>query len=116
MSDNTPEKFVPLLALALLVTSLVSTTALAQQKDRNLYFQSPDGSINVIVSGGPGYVITPFPNDSGGYDGYAVTPSSPPPYYGTPPASPYLGQPSPSYQYEYQRGGPAGSVHGCTGQ
>ena len=54
MSDNTPEKFVPLLALALLVTSLVSTTALAQQKDRNLYFQSPDGSINVIVSGGPG--------------------------------------------------------------
>jgi hypothetical protein len=29
--------------------------------------------------------------------------------------SPYLGQPSPSYQYEYQRGGPAGCVYGCTG-
>ena len=116
MSDNTPEKFVPLLALALLVTSLVSTTALAQQKDRNLYFQSPDGSINVIVSGGPGYVITPFPNGSGGYDGYAVTPSSPPPYYGTPPASPYLGQPSPNYQHDYQRGGPAGCAYGCTAE
>ena len=116
MSDNTKGKFVALLALALLFTSLLSTTALTQQKDRNLYFQSPDGSINVIVSGGPGYVITPFPNGSGGYDGYAVTPSSPPPYYAPQMPSPYLGQPSPSYQYEYQRGGPAGSVHGCTGQ
>ena len=43
-----------LILAALLAASLVSTTALAQQKDRNLYFQSPDGSINVIVSGGPG--------------------------------------------------------------
>ena len=116
MSDNTTEKFVPLLALALLVTSLVSTTALAQQKDRNLYFQSPDGSINVIVSGGPGYVITPFPNGSGRYNGYTVSPSYPPPYYSSPPASPYLSQPSPSYQYEYERGGPAGCVYGCTGE
>ena len=86
------------------------------QQDRNLYFQSPDGSINIIVPGGPGYVITPFPNGSGGYDGYAVTPSFPPPYYGTPPASPYLGQPSPSYQHEYQHGGPAGCVYGCAGE
>jgi hypothetical protein len=76
---------------ALLVPSLVSTTAPAQQKDRNLYFQSPDGSINVIVSGGPGYVITPFPNGSCGYNGYTVSPSYPPLYHGTPPASPYLG-------------------------
>ena len=104
------------IALALLITSLVSTPALAQQENRNLYFQSPDGSINIIVPGGPGYVITPFPNGSGGYDGYAVTPSSPPPYYGPPPASPYLGQPSPRYQYEYQRGGPAGCVYCFTGQ
>src|SRR6516164_7293448 len=116
MSDNTTEKFVAFLALALLATSLVSTTALAQQKDRNLYFQSPDGSINVIVSGGPGHVITPFPTGSGGYNGYTVSPSYPPPYSGTPPASPYLGQPSPSYQYEYQRGGPADYVYGCTGE
>jgi hypothetical protein len=116
MRDNTTEKFVALLAPALLVTSLVSTTALAQQKDRNLYFQSPDGSINVIVSGGPGYVITPFPNGSGGYNGYTVSPSYPPPYYSSPPTSPHLGQPSPSYQYEYQRGGPAGCVYGCTGE
>ena len=115
MSDNTTEKLSALLALALIVTSLVSTPALAQQ-DRNLYFQSPDGSINIIVPGGPGYVITPFPNGSGGYDGYAVTPSSPPPYYGTPPASPYLGQPSPSYQYEHPRGSPAGCVYGCAGE
>jgi len=40
----------------------------------------------------------------------------PPPYYGTPPALPNLGQPSPSYQHEYQRGGPAGCVYGCTGE
>jgi len=53
-SDNTTEKLGALLALALLVTSLVSTPALAQQ-DRNLYFQSPDGSINIIVPGGLGY-------------------------------------------------------------
>ena len=101
---------------ALLVPSLVSTTAPAQQKDRNLYFQSPDGSINIIVSGGPGYVITPFPNGSGGYNGYTVSPSYPPPYHGTPPASPYLWQPSPSYRYEYQRDGPVGCVYGCTGE
>jgi hypothetical protein len=44
------------------------------------------------------------------------SPSYPPPNYGTPPASPYLGQPSPSYQYEYQRGGSAGCVYGCTGE
>ena len=100
----------------LLVPSLVSTTALTQQKDRNLYFQSPDGSISVIVSGGPGYVITPFPNGSGGYSGYTVSPSYPPPYHGTPPASPYLQQPSPSYRYEYQRDGPVGCVYGCTGE
>ena len=98
---------------ALLVPSLVSTTAPAQQKDRNLYFQSPDGSINIIVSGGPGYVITPFPNGSGGYNGYTVSPSYPPPYHGTPPASPYLWQPSPSYRYEYRRDGPVGCVYGC---
>jgi hypothetical protein len=36
------------------------TPTLAQQ-DRNLYFQQPDGSIEVIVPGGPGYVIAPFP-------------------------------------------------------
>ena len=101
---------------ALLVPSLVSTTAPAQQKDRNLYFQSPDGSINIIVSGGPGYVITPFPNGSGGYNGYTISPSYPPPYHGTPPASPYLQQPSPSYRYEYQRDGPVGCVYGCTGE
>ena len=100
----------------LLVPSLVSTTALTQQKDRNLYFQSLDGSINIIVSGGPGYVITPFPNGSGGYNGYTVSPSYPPPYHGTPPASPYLQQPLPSYQYEYQRGGPGGCVLGCSGE
>ena len=100
---------------ALLVPSLVSTTAPAQQKDRNLYLQSPDGSINVIVSGGPGYVITPFPNGSGGYSGYTVSPSYPPPY-SAPPASPHPQQPLPSYQYEYQRGGPAGCVYGCTGE
>jgi hypothetical protein len=116
MSDNTTAKFVAVIALALLVTSLVSTPALAQQEDHDLYFQSPDGSINVIVPGGPGYVITPFPNGSGGYNGYTVSPSYPPPYSGTPPASPYLGQPSPSYQYEYQRGGPADCVYGCTGE
>ena len=116
MSDNTTEKLSALLALALIVTSLVSTPALAQQEDRNVYFQSPDGSINIIVPGRPGYVITPFPNGSGGYDGYAVTPSSPPPYYSSPPTSPHLGQPSPSYQYESQRGGPAGCVYGCTGE
>ena len=69
-----------LILAALLAASLVSTTALAQQKERNLYFQSPDGSINVIVSGGAGYVITPFPNGSGGYNGYTVSPSYPPPY------------------------------------
>jgi hypothetical protein len=61
---------------SLILTSLVSTPALAQQ-DRNLYFQSPDGSINIIVPGGPGYVITPFPNGSGGYNGYTVSPSYP---------------------------------------
>ena len=115
MSDNTTEKFVALIALALLVTWLLSTTALAQQKDRNLYFQSPDGSINVIVSDGPGYVITPFPNGSGGYDGYTVSPIYPPPY-SAPPASPYLQQPSPSHQYEYQHGGPAGCVYGRSGE
>jgi len=115
MSDNTTEKFVALFALSLLVTSLVSTMAVAQQKDRNLYFQSPDGSINVIVSGGPGYVITPFPDGSGGYNGYTVSPSSPP-SYSAPPASPYLQQPSLSYQYKYQRGGPAGCVYGCSGE
>jgi hypothetical protein len=60
MGDNTTAMYVALIALALLVTSLVSTPALAQQEDRNLYFQSPDGSINIIVPGGPGYVITPF--------------------------------------------------------
>jgi hypothetical protein len=115
MSDSTTEKLGALLAPALLLTSLVSAPALAQQ-DRNLYFQSPDGSINIIVPSGPGYVITPFRNGSGGYDGYTVTPSSPPPYYAPPPASLYLGQPSPSYQYEYQRRGPAGCVYGCTGE
>ena len=115
MSDSTTEKLGALLAPALLLTSLVSAPALAQQ-DRNLYFQSPDGSINIIVPSGPGYVITPFRNGSGGYDGYTVTPSSPPPYYGTPPASPYLGQPSPNYQHDYQRGAPAGCAYGCTGE
>ena len=104
-----------LILAALLAASLVSTTALAQQKDRNLYFQSPDGSINVIVSGGPGYVITPFPNGSGGYNGYTVSPSYPSPY-SPPPASPHLKQPSQSYQYEYQRDGSAGCVYGCTGE
>src|SRR5215469_17951696 len=101
-----------LILAALLAASLVSTTALAQQKDCNLYFQSPDGSINVIVSGGAGYVITPFPNGSGGYNGYTVSPSYPPPY-SAPQASPYLQQPPPSYRYQYQRGGPAGCVYGC---
>jgi hypothetical protein len=100
---NEAVKRLTLAIIALL--ALAAAPALAQQKDRNLCFQSPDGSINVIVSDGPGYVITPFPNGSGGYNGYTVSPSYPPPYYGT--ASPYLGQPSPSYQYEYQRGGPA---------
>jgi hypothetical protein len=114
MSDNTKGKFVALLALALLFTSLLSTTALTQQKDRNLYFQSPDGSINVIVSGGPGYVITPFPNGSGGYNGYTVSPSYPPPY-SAPPASPHLQQPSPSYSVRVP-GGSAGCVYGCTGE
>ena len=61
-----------LVGLVLLVTS----SALAQQ-DHNLYFQAPDGSINVIVPGGPGYVITPFPSG----DGY----TEPGPNYGTPP-------------------------------
>ena len=103
---------------ALLISSLFSipiATAQAQQQGSNLYFQSPDGSINVIVSGGPGYVITPFPNGSGGYNGYTVSPSYPPPY-SAPPASPYLQQPLPSYQYEYQRGGPGGCVLGCSGE
>ena len=103
---------------ALLISSLVSipiATAQAQQQGSNLYFQSPDGSINVIVSGGPGYVITPFPNGSGGYNGYTVSPSYPPPY-STPSASPYLDRPSQSYQYEYHRGGPAGCVYRCAGQ
>jgi hypothetical protein len=104
-----------LILAALLAASLVSTTALGQQEDRDLYFQSPDGSINVIVSGGPGYVITPFPNGSGGYNGYTVSPSYPPPY-SAPLASPHLQQPSPSYQYEYQRGDPAGCVYECSGE
>ena len=103
---------------ALLISSLFSipiATAQAQQQGRNLYFQSPDGSINVIVSGGPGYVITPFLNGSGGYNGYTVSPSYPSPY-SPPPASPHLKQPSQSYQYEYQRDGSAGCVYGCTGE
>jgi hypothetical protein len=76
--------------------------------DRSIYIPQPDGSIGVIVPSGPGYVITPFP----------ANPSylPPQPYHGTPPASPYLCQPSPSYQYEYQRGGPVGCVYGCTGE
>jgi hypothetical protein len=104
-----------LILAVLLAASLVSPTALAQQKDRTLYFQSPDGSINVIVAGGPGYVITPFPNGSGGYNGYTVSPSYPPPYSARP-ASPHPQQPSPSYQYEYQRGGSAGCIYGCRGE
>jgi hypothetical protein len=96
-----------LVGLVLLVTS----SALAQQ-DHNLYFQAPDGSINVIVPGGPGYVISPFP--------MSPSPSYPPaPYYGhsySTPAQPYCGgDSSRSYQYEYQRGGPAGCVYGCAG-
>ena len=81
---------------ALLISSLVSipiATAQAQQQGRNLYFQSPDGSINVIVSGGPGYVITPFLNGSGGYNGYTVSPSYSPPYHSSLPASPHLQRP-----------------------
>jgi hypothetical protein len=111
---NEAAKRLTLALIALL--ALAAAPALAQQKDRNLYFKSPDGSINVIVSGGPGYVITPFPNGSGGYNGYTVSPSYPPPYHGTPPAAPYLGPPLTSYQYEYQRSGPAGCVSGCTGE
>lgn len=99
-----------------LTAAALALAGSAMGQSSTLYFQSPDGSINIIVSGGPGYVITPFPNGSGGYDGYAVTPSSPPPYYSSPPTSPHLGQPSPSYQYESQRGGPAGCVYGCTGE
>ena len=45
---------------------------------------------------GGAYVISSFP----------MQPSYPPPYYSSPPPSPYLQQPSPSYQYEYQRCGP----------
>ena len=108
---NEAVKRLTLAIIALL--ALAAAPALAQQKDRNLYFQSPDGSINVIVPGGPGYVITPFPNGSGGYNGYTVSPSYPPPY-SAPQASPYLQQPPPSYRYQYQRGGPAGCVYGCT--
>jgi hypothetical protein len=54
-----------------------------------------------------------------GSDPFPMNPAPsypPPPYYGTPPALPNLGQPSPSYQHEYQRGGPAGCVYGCTGE
>ena len=92
------------------------TAPAAAQKNRNLNLQSPDGSVNVIVPNGPGYVITPFPNGSGGYSGHTVSPSHPPPYNGKLPASPYLGQLSPSYQNEYQRAGPVGCVYGCTDQ
>jgi hypothetical protein len=99
---------------ALLISSLLSTPALAQQ-DHYLYFQAPDGSINFIVSGGPGYVITPFPNGSGGYNGYTVSPSYPP-LYSTPSASPYLDRPLPSYQYKHQRSGSGGCVYDCTGE
>ena len=98
-----------------LTAAALALAGSAMGQSSTLYFQSPDGSINIIVSGGPGYIITPFPNGSGGYNGYTVTPSYPPPY-APQPASPYLGQPSPSYQYEYQRGGPAGCVYGCTGE
>jgi hypothetical protein len=87
---------------AILAALPLAVPALAQQEDQNLYFRAPDGSINVIVPGGPGYVTTPFPNGSGGYNGYTVSPSYPPPY-STPSASPYLDGPRRSYQYEYQR-------------
>jgi hypothetical protein len=87
---------------------LAVSPTLAQQYDRKLYFQRPDGSIGVMDPQGGAYVITPFPTNP--------RPSYPPPDYGTPPASPYLGQPSPSYQHECQGGGPAGCVYGYTGQ
>jgi hypothetical protein len=42
------------LILTLTILATLASPALAQQ-DRNLYFQSPDGSINIIVPGGLGY-------------------------------------------------------------
>jgi hypothetical protein len=64
--------------------------------------------------GGPGYGGNGYGQPADPYS-YGSPPSYPPPY-APPPASLYLQQPSPSYQYEYQRGGPAGSVYGCTGE